>query len=55
VVRGGGHLVVAPFPVEIREGTARIEAPEGEAYQVVIDGERVVEIEAGQPGVIPLD
>jgi len=39
-----GHRVVAPFPVSIRDGQARIQAREGVAYQVVVDGQRIVEV-----------
>jgi hypothetical protein len=39
-----GHRVIAPFPVEILSGKAKIEGRQGVAYQVVIDGERIVEV-----------
>jgi hypothetical protein len=44
VATGEGHRVVAPFPVTIRDGAAHIEARSGVAYQVVVDGERIVQI-----------
>ena len=40
----GGHRVVAPFPVSIRDGVAHIEGREGVSYQVVIDGGRIVSV-----------
>lgn len=42
----GAHRVVAPFPVELRDGQARIRGRKGLRYQVVVDGDRVVEVES---------
>jgi hypothetical protein len=39
VATGGGHRVVAPFPVAIRGDEARVEAQAGLSYQVVMDGQ----------------
>lgn len=44
VANAGGHRVVAPFPVTIEGGQARIEARPGVAYQIVLDGQRVIEV-----------
>jgi hypothetical protein len=44
VASAGEHRVVAPFPVTIRDGVAHIEAREGLGYQIVVDGERVVDV-----------
>jgi alpha-D-ribose 1-methylphosphonate 5-triphosphate synthase subunit PhnI len=46
VATGDGHRVVAPFPASIRNGEARIKAHEGVAYQVVVDGERIVQMQS---------
>ena len=55
VAYDGKHRVVAPFPVEIRGNAAYIAAPKGIAYQVLIDGERVVDISSKGEDVIALD
>lgn len=44
--RAGGHRVIAPFPVTIRDGKAIVQGREGVAYQAVVDGRRVVEIKS---------
>ena len=44
VARSPRRVVVAPFPVTIDGGRAVIEAPRGTRYQIVIDGERIVDI-----------
>jgi hypothetical protein len=43
VAVAGGHRVVAPFPVSIGGGQAHIQARQGVAYQVVVDG-RIVSV-----------
>ncbi len=54
VAVGSGHRVVAPFPVTIRDGQAHIQARDGVAYQVVVDGERVVQVTSQGDDTIPL-
>ena len=54
VASAAGHRVVAPFPVTIRDGQARIEARAGVAYQVVVDGERIVQVNSRGNDSIPL-
>jgi hypothetical protein len=54
VAIAGGHRVVAPFPVAIRGEQARIEARAGVAYQVVVDGERIVQVNSRGEDIIPL-
>lgn len=44
VAVAGGHRVVAPVPVTIREGRAHLQAPAGLKYQAVIGGTRIVDI-----------
>lgn len=44
--RAGGHRVVVPFPVTIRNGRAVIQAREGVAYQAVVDGRRIVDLKS---------
>ena len=40
----GEHRIVSPFPVTLRDGVAEIEAVAGTAYQVVVDGARIVDV-----------
>jgi hypothetical protein len=54
VAAAGGHRVVAPFPVAIRGDQARVEARAGIAYQVVVDGERIVQVASRGEDSIPL-
>jgi hypothetical protein len=54
VATADGHRVLAPFPVTIRDGQARIQAREGIAYQVVVDGQRIVEVQSRGEDSIPL-
>jgi hypothetical protein len=49
-----GRRVVAPFPVSIQAGTARVEAARGLRYQVLVDDGRVVDVESRGDDVIPL-
>lgn len=42
----GKRRVVSPFPVELKDGRARIRARKGLRYQVVIDGDRVVDVDS---------
>jgi hypothetical protein len=51
----GKHRVVAPFPVAIRDGKAHVEAKEGVTYQVLIDGERIVDVESHGRDVVSLE
>lgn len=49
------HRIVAPYPVSIENNTAAIHARKGVSYQVVIDGERIVELESQGVDRLPLD
>ena len=42
----GDRRVAAPFPVTLRDGTAQIEGREGLAYQILIDGETVLDVKS---------
>jgi len=55
VASDGQHRIAAPFPVTIRDGVAHIRAKEGTAYQAIIDGQRIVDVESRGDDVIPLD
>ena len=49
------HRVAAPFPVSIRDGQAHIRARAGAAYQVLIDGRRVVDVKSAGEDTVRLD
>ena len=51
---GAGHRVVAPFPVTIRGGQARLQARKDVTYQVVVDGARIVQVQSRGEDTIPL-
>jgi hypothetical protein len=51
---GNGHVVVAPYPVAIRDGRASITARLGAKYQVLIDGRRIVDVESKGSDVVEL-
>jgi hypothetical protein len=44
IASDGKHRIVAPFPVTLRDGKARIAARASVPYEVVVDGARVVPI-----------
>ena len=54
VATGSGHRVLSPFPVTISDGHAHIEARDGIKYQVVVDGERIVQVTSRGADSIPL-
>jgi len=49
------HRVAAPFPVTISDGKATVRAKEGVAYQVLVDGKRIVDVTSAGTDVIALD
>ncbi|NUQ66563.1 MAG: hypothetical protein HUU20_29220, partial [Pirellulales bacterium] len=51
----GKHRIVAPFPVTLREGKARIQARPGVKYQVLIDGEKIVDVTSQGDDVVGID
>jgi hypothetical protein len=51
----GLHTVVAPYPVAIRDGKAHVQAQAGVKYQVLIDGERIVDIESKGEDIVDLE
>ncbi len=54
VARDGKRRVVAPFPATIRGETAVVQAAKGVAYQVVVDGKRVVDVKSAGTDEVPL-
>ncbi len=55
VARSGDTVVAAPFPVTIREGAAQIEGQAGVTYQVLINGQKLIEITSQGQDSVPLD
>jgi hypothetical protein len=49
------HRVAAPFPVEIQNGKAVIHAQKGVNYQIIINGERIVNVTSKGMDIISLD
>jgi hypothetical protein len=50
----GGRRVLAPFPVTIKDGKAVILARPGVAYQVIIDGKRIVDVKSAGTDTVPM-
>jgi hypothetical protein len=46
--------VAAPFPVTLRDGTALVDAQEGMAYQLLVDGHVIVDVKSQGRDQIPL-
>lgn len=55
VATDGKHRIAAPFPVEIRNGKARIQGKKGVAYQVLVDGTRILDVKSQGADAVPLD
>lgn len=55
VAAEGPRRVVAPFPVEVQGGQARVHARAGVKYQIVVDGRRIVDVASQGDDVVPLD
>jgi hypothetical protein len=51
---GEGHRIVSPFPVTIRAGSAHIRGRKDVAFQILVDGERVVDVVSRGDDVVPL-
>lgn len=50
----GRHRIVAPYPVAIRDGQAVVQGRAGLMYQVVVDGQHVIDVRSVGEDVIPL-
>ena len=53
VAAEGGHRIVAPLPVKIEGGKAVVRAKKGAAYQVLIDGKRIVDVKSEGADTVP--
>jgi hypothetical protein len=51
----GGRRVLAPFPVTIKGGKAIIQGRAGTTYQVLIDGQRIVDVKSAGTDIVPLN
>ncbi|MBM4033802.1 MAG: hypothetical protein FJ291_18745 [Planctomycetes bacterium] len=51
----GKRRVLAPFPVELRDGKAHVKAAKGVAYQILIDGHRIRDIQSEGTDIVLLD
>jgi hypothetical protein len=51
----GRHVVVAPFPVTVRDGKAYVQGKAGTKYQVLVGGERIVDVESNGEDLVELD
>ncbi len=54
VATDGKHRVIAPFPVTIRDGKAHVDAQQGVSYQILVDGERIVQVKSRGRDLVPL-
>jgi hypothetical protein len=52
---GANHRVVSPFPVKLEAGKAVIQAKKGAAYQVLVDGNRVVDVKSAGTDTVPVE
>jgi hypothetical protein len=50
----GKHRVCGPWPMAIRDGNAVVRAKVGIAYQLVVDGRRVVTVQSKGEDIVPL-
>ena len=55
VATAGGRRVTAPYPVAIKDGRAIVRAKAGAAYQLLIDGKRIVDVKSHGTDEVPLD
>ncbi|MFO7905440.1 MAG: hypothetical protein ACQESR_20715 [Planctomycetota bacterium] len=55
VDRDGNTVVAAPFPVSIGDGVARIAGRKGVSYQVLINGQELLDVESSGQDVVPLN
>jgi hypothetical protein len=55
VASNNRHRVVAPFPLTLRDGEAVIDGQRGVEYQMLVDGERIVDVVSQGKDVVSLD
>jgi hypothetical protein len=54
VVSDGKHRVASPFPVKLEGNEARIKAVRGATYQIVVDGQQILDIKSQGDDVVSL-
>ena len=54
VASDGKHRVAAPFPVELKGSEAHIKAVAGTAYQIIVDGQQILDIKSKGADVVLL-
>jgi hypothetical protein len=55
VATDGKHRVVAPFPVTLEDGHAVIQGQPGLRYQILLDGQRIIDVPSQGLDRVPLD
>jgi len=55
VASDAAHRIAAPFPVSLKDGKAVIRARKGAAYQVLIDGAKIVDVKSAGTDTVPLE
>lgn len=55
VASDGKHRVVAPFPVTLSGGEAHVEGRSGVSYQVLVDGERIIDVASQGNDVVAIE
>ncbi len=51
----GKHRIVAPFPVTLHDGKARVQGRAGVEYEVLIDGEKIVDVTSQGEDIVAVD
>jgi hypothetical protein len=54
VATDGPHRVTAPFPVSLTRGKAKVQGKPGVAYQVLVDGQRFVDVRSKGDDVVSI-
>ena len=54
VARDGDTVVAAPFPVSIRDGEALVDARQGVHYQVLVNGQKIIDVQSQGKDTVPL-
>lgn len=55
VARDDTTVVAAPFPVTIRDGTAHVKGRKGVSYQIIVNGQEVLDVQSTGDDVVPLN
>ena len=55
VARDGNIVVAAPFPVTIKDGVAHVDGRVGVHYQMIVNGERIIDVDSVGEDAVPLE